>query len=201
MSKDFKFWKFLGALILPFLAFLFLFLLSTFLHVLMHPSNCEIPMLDEQRVNYSLTIFIVLLLLQVFVSALFILKTRNWFMLVAFIISISVSVFIFNAAFTSRFTYNKRMSDLSNWNITYYRPRMAAYFIHHDIQIGRSYADIVKDLGQPVQTRIHGKFIYEVGHYWIYELYFENNKCVDQKMYCLGTGEKYSRDEYDKANL
>jgi hypothetical protein len=186
MEKKFKFWRFLGALLLPFLVFAILFALAMIIYIRLFFNFCNAPMFEEPESTFLCFGAITLFVLQLVVCLWLFFRSRNLFVRIGFIISISLTILVFHGPVKRRITYKSRMMDLSNWNVESLKDDMAAYFIKHDVYIGKTYEEVVKDLGEPRQTKIQGKYVYELPYgLFMYELFFENNKCVKQSLQCM----------------
>jgi hypothetical protein len=201
MDNKFKIWKFLGALILPFLSFSLLFGIGLFIYIRLFYNFCSAPLFEEAQQTFVCFLVIILFVVQLVVSIAIMLRSKNRFVTIGFLMSISLTASVFYSPVKGRVTYKSRMLHMANWSNEYNRDKMAGYFINHHVFIGKTYKEVVADLGEPLTTRMEGKFVYPVRSFWMFELYFEQGKCVDQQLYCFGSGSKYSRSEYEKNNF
>jgi hypothetical protein len=187
MEKKFKFWRFFGALFLPIIIFLILYGVSSIIFIKMFSSFCNMPIMDEFEMNFHLFVIVGIFICQVLVAVIVVNRSKNLFVLIGFCVSTLLTLFPTIGSIKGKVTYKSRMMNMENWKEPYAQDEMAGYFVNHHVFIGKSYKEVVNDLGEPRKCKIEGKYFYEIWQgKWMYELYFENNKCVRQELYCTG---------------
>jgi hypothetical protein len=201
MDKKFKIGKFLASIILPFLLFVIFYAVGMIIHIRLFYSYCNSPVYDESEVTFLCFLALGLFVLQLAICGLLFIRSKNRFVLVGFLVSIFVTILLFHGPIKRRITYKSRMLNLANWQNEFKKADMVGYFINHDMYIGKTYDEIVRDLGEPMKSKTPGKFVYPVGTMWMYEIYVENGTCVDQKLYCFGLANEERRNNYYRENF
>ncbi len=196
MDKKFKIWKFLAALFLPIVVFFVLYAVSSIIFTKMFPSFCRIPLISELEMNYHCFVILGLFVCQLLAAVIISNRSKNLFVIIGFCISTLLLLIPTFGSVKGKITYKSKMMNMKNWKEPYEQDEMVGYFINHRVFIGKTYEEVVKDLGEPKLTKTSGKYFYEVCEArWIFELFFENNVCVRQELYCNGN------DDYYKENL